>query len=434
VGVKSPFWTQWGPVLSRLVQEHRRADGSPDWERVRGDFNRLAGREFTRKHLQEHVAYHGHVTDFPTSSAADVVEFNVKNRITSLDDLVALAKIDLDIWEVERWVSNKWEVGAKDANDNIVVEPLYQVKAWLRRKKSPGLDKLRADLVADIKREAKAYKPGPSKSAKQTGDHLLEIAPVDLHFGKLAWAEESGEDYDSGIADRVFRTAFDDLLAKASGFPVQSVCLVVGNDLMQVDSEAGTTTAGTHVDTDTRYAKVFRRARAAMAWAIRRAAEIGPVTVPIVPGNHDQMSAFHLGEVLSAEFHSNKHVRIDNRAAPRKYLRYGVTLLGFAHGHEEKDNDLPLIMAQERAPDWAATTFREFHLGHLHKSKETRYIAGDTFNGVRVRRLAALTATDAWHARKGYVKSLRQCEAFLFHFVDGPVGQFVSAPPRQEAA
>jgi hypothetical protein len=55
-------------------------------------------------------------------------------RITSLKQLLEYCEVDLDVWEVERHVVNKWEVGAKDSHKNIKVHPLFQVKAWLRRK------------------------------------------------------------------------------------------------------------------------------------------------------------------------------------------------------------------------------------------------------------------------------------------------------------
>ncbi len=34
-------------------------------------------------------------------------------RISSLDELVAHCKIDLQVWAVERWICNKWEMAAK---------------------------------------------------------------------------------------------------------------------------------------------------------------------------------------------------------------------------------------------------------------------------------------------------------------------------------
>jgi hypothetical protein len=263
--------------------------------------------------------------------------------------------------------------------------------------------------------------------------HLLEISPVDLHVGKYAWGEEAGEDYDITIAEKVFTDAINDILHRASVYPLEKIVLVVGNDLLQTDNLAGTTTAGTYVDTDSRYIKSFRRARAINSWAIHRCAEVAPVDVQIVPGNHDSLTAFHIGEVLEAEFEADPRVQISNSARRRKYLKYGVTLLGWTHGNEEKHQDLPLIMAQECPKEWGETLHREWHIGHLHKMKETRFTAGDSFNGVRVRILPSLCAPDAWHYTRGFVKERRACEAYLWNRKSGYAGHF-SSNVREEAA
>ncbi len=79
-----------------------------------------------------------------------------KTRIKTLDELVKHCEIDLDVWEVERWVCNKWEVGMKPPavtewvenkkgkkipmwvrdSKKVIVEPLFQIKVWLVRKNS----------------------------------------------------------------------------------------------------------------------------------------------------------------------------------------------------------------------------------------------------------------------------------------------------------
>jgi hypothetical protein len=51
---------------------------------------------------------------------------------------------------------------------------------------------------------------------------------------------------------------------------------------------------------------------------------------------------------------------------------------------------------------------------HFHKKKQTRFIAGDTFNGVGVTILPSLTATDSYHYRHGWVKPHRAAEAYLW--------------------
>jgi len=70
-------------------------------------------------------------------------------RIKTLEQLLEACEVDLNVWRVERYIVNKWEVGAKEehtdlAFDNgvmtgavkkegLLVHPLFQVKAWLVR-------------------------------------------------------------------------------------------------------------------------------------------------------------------------------------------------------------------------------------------------------------------------------------------------------------
>lgn len=315
-----------------------------------------------------------------------------------------------------------------EAQQAVFAPKIAELKKWQNKAdQRETVREIGDKILADIRSEAKrpADKPRIRLSASKE-NHLLEIAPLDLHVGKLAWGEETGNDYDIRIAERVFTEAIEDILERTRGYQITEIVFPVGNDLLQVDSPANTTTAGTYVDTDSRYIKSFRRARAITSWAIKQMAMRAPVLVPIVPGNHDRITAFHLGEVLEAEFQPDARVHIDNRPVLRKYHRYGVNLLGWTHGSEEKPQDLPLLMANECPELWSSTLHREWHVGHLHKAKETRYTAGDSFQGVRVRILPSLCAPDAWHYSKGFVHERRACEAYLFGTSTGYAGHFSS--------
>jgi hypothetical protein len=71
-----------------------------------------------------------------------------KTRIHTLEELIEFCKIDLDVWEVERFIANKWELAAKigpHGEEEIIVEPLYQIKAFLRRKKFATLTQYMQD-------------------------------------------------------------------------------------------------------------------------------------------------------------------------------------------------------------------------------------------------------------------------------------------------
>ena len=284
-----------------------------------------------------------------------------------------------------------------------------------------NLEALRDQLLHDIKQSL----PKRPKAVQKRMDGLLHVcSPADLHIGKLSWEPETGEDFDSKIASDYLRTATDKLMRHVDRYEVGQHLLVVGNDLLQVDNLISTTTAGTYQDTDSRYRKMFRLAVQLMRETVERLAETAPVRVLVVPGNHDQLASFHVGEVLGAIYHNHPTVSVSGQLLPRLYHRHGNTLLGFCHGNEEKHQDLPLIMAQENPKDWGVTTYREFLVGHLHKKREKAFTAGDSHNGVRVIVLPSLTGTDSWHSKRGYVGEPKASEARLYDRTDGLVATF----------
>lgn len=57
-----------------------------------------------------------------------------KTRIHTLEQLIEACHIDTTVWNIDRFIANKWEVGAKDANGDIQVTPLFQIKAFLTKK------------------------------------------------------------------------------------------------------------------------------------------------------------------------------------------------------------------------------------------------------------------------------------------------------------
>jgi hypothetical protein len=356
-------------------------------------------------------------------------------RPVTVDEVIARFKVDLTLWEVDRFQVNKWEVGAKVSDGDItykdgrasgviskqgvVVKPLYQVKVWFKRIAGTlvTMQKLKDSLISDLR---KLPKPATVRSlASKREPYLFEFSPFDLHMGKYAWGEETVTDYDVDTAEDLFNASLDFLLAKAlrtSGGSLDRILCVFGNDVMHVDSKRGQTTGGTQMDFDSRYIRVFRRCVAVHRRAVDILRQVAPVDVKIVPGNHDEHAAFHVGEVLATRYEGVKHVAIDNAPTMRKYYDYGVNLFGFTHGDKEKVQELPLLMARERPELWARCSSREWHIGHKHVSEKHSWREQDLYSdkGVRVRRLTSLSAHDAWHTNGAYTDR-RACESFLFH-------------------
>ncbi len=340
----------------------------------------------------------------------------VDEPIRTLADLVRVCHIDTDEWEIVAWKANKWEAAAKDdKTGKLITRPLFQVTATMKRRVALVAARAAiAEMMADAKKGIRPW--AAPKAARRLGDHLLEIAIPDLHIGKLAWSEETlGANYDHKIACALYRDAIETLIARTAAFKFSRIVLPIGNDFFHSDNKAGTTTKGTPLDNDSRFQKTYLAGRRLMVEAIERLRQIAPVTAVMVPGNHDALSNFCLGDSLDCWYHNTPDVTIMNAPAPRKYLQHGKVMLLWAHGNDIKLADLPLLMATEQPEMFGATVYREAHTGDKHQLKVQEHM------GVRVRISPALCSPDAWHSAKHFVGNQRAAEGFVWSPSEGLV-------------
>lgn len=375
----------------------------------------------------------GESREFEDRGTTGTCSGKARREITSLEELVAFFRIDLSVWEVERWVANQWQVGTSDGEGNLKVTPLYQVKAWL--KKRTAAIAARSEIAEAIEAGKRvmargAWKIATKKPRKEPGS-LLCMGIMDPHFGKMCWARETGwENYDVDIARKCVSDAVADLLAQATAmpYPIDKILLPLGNDFFHVDNGKHETTGGTPQDVDGRWQKSYRAGREAAMEMIRTLVDIAPVHVSIVPGNHDEETMFCLGDALEMVFESAKHVAVDNSPKLTKYFEWHSGLIGMNHGKDIKPARLSGVMAAECREAWGRTTWREWFIGHWHSKGEAMFAPVSEEQGVRIRTIPSLTPPDAWHARKGYVGNVRAAECLVYHSRLGYRAQFSHVP------
>lgn len=340
-------------------------------------------------------------------------------RITTLDELLEACDVDLAVWEVERHIVNKWEVGAL-VEDELVVEPLVQVKAWLRPRKSAPVEQALEGLLERLRECAPEHLP-PPRLGSLTGEYLLVPNLYDAHVNKRSY--DGAYTIERAAAD--FKAVCDAVVGRvqALALPVERVLFPAGNDALHADTLQGTTTKGTWVELAADQRDAVDALIDAYGYAIERLAEIAPVDVVTVQSNHDRFSSYWLGKVLEALFSRTAHVRVDAQRAPRKYYVYGATLLGMEHGDKVKPRDLAALMATEAPRLWAAARYREWLRGHVHHSAGMYYpITSD--GGVTVRVIPALCPPDEYHVLHGFVGGHRAAEIMYYHRDHGPAGAF----------
>jgi hypothetical protein len=333
--------------------------------------------------------------------------FIPSTTLCSADDVIKYCKVDLSVWELDRF-------RAKDVSKDD--EQKFQISAFFKKRKN--IIEIQKEIQA-LKNLAESHSIEPDKEYDYSSDsgNMLEINIPDVHFGKLAWPDETGyEPYDIKIASVMYQRAVRALIDRTKGTKYEQVLYVIGNDMLNADDLEGRTTSGTQVTNDARYHKVFSVVRTTVIWAIEELRKIAPIKVLVVAGNHDQLSSWHLGDSVQCYFHAYKDVIVENSPRQRKYHEFGTVMLGFTHGDKGSLEDYPLLMATEQPEMFGRTKFREMHTGHTHRTKL------DEKHGVRVRVLPALCPADDWHSENSYVGNLRNAEAYTWSRKEGLTG------------
>lgn len=410
-------------------------------ERVRAEYRRLGSitavakelgldRKTVKHHLQKMDVTlpapaaqggQGESLSIETSNEAQTIT-SVSATVRTLEDALQAANVDLLAWEVDKHTINKWDMARGTSGDGWNAIELWQVKVWLKRRAEAAFIDPLQSLIDRIKQAAP--KPAVVKYKLTTDPHLLVIGLYDAHFGKLAWAAETGTSYDLKIAESVFANAFHDLVDRIAGYNIETIIIPIGQDFFHTDNPQNATVNGTPQDVDGRRAKMFDIGVHAMIHCIDEALKIAPVKVFYSPGNHDRETSWYLTRVIEAYYHRNKDVHVDSAPTTRKYIEYGATLLGFDHGDIIKPERLPNIMAAEQREAWGRVQYTEWLTGHYHKVKEQQFTSADTHGGTVVRTLPSLSGTDAWHYRNGFVHGRRAAEAYLYSRDGGYVGHF----------
>lgn len=334
--------------------------------------------------------------------------------------------------EIRSQVGNTFE---NTLDDNNFTPPSNWQYGWLKTKEASVFvknskpidhDAIR-DAVSDAVRDAIVDVKWKKGNGNPNSGNLLVPNIFDLHLGKLAWGQESGEDYDIKIASQRFRDALEDLIEKSKGYDIERIMFPIGNDFFNSDKSKPfpMTTNGTPQTDDVRWQKMFRIGVQLITEAVIRLSSIAKVDVITVFGNHDEERVFYLGETIAAVFANQDGISINNNPTMRKYYRWGQCLLGLTHGKYEKAQDLPMIMAQESKEMWAETFYREWLLGHLHHRQKFLTQETKDYRGVRVTYLTSPSSSDSWHVERGYTGAIKGAEAYIYNMDEGLIGSVI---------
>lgn len=261
------------------------------------------------------------------------------------------------------------------------------------------------------------YEPPELSVGMDPGPHCLVYPPYDLHFGKGAWRDETGESYSREEARGLLIDKTEQILARAQRAGIEKVIVPIGSDWFHVDTDKGTTTSGTPQDTDGTPARILMEGCELAVSMIDLLRQAAPVEIHHVQGNHDRMASLSAALYVRAWYKDAEDVTVDTSPDPTAYTTYGRTLIGMNHGDMTKKMRKRLggIMAEEADQFWSETDHRVMFVGHLHNEKVTDQ------PGVTVYQLPSLSATDRWHKRNQYIGTRRAAAGYLVHDRKGVV-------------
>ena len=328
-------------------------------------------------------------------------------EVRTIEELIARAKVDLTVWEVDRPETSMHETAVRQVDGSIKKVQQFRLAVKLKRKQGPSTQ----EQVAALIEGASWRKPTVRQPRKvENADLAQAIICADPHLAKYAYHGDTGwGNYDLMTGSRLVLGAGEELTDWGDTYRPALRHLWFLGDVLQYDNPQGTTTGGTPQDRDTRLHKMLAEASRVICRLVERSADTCETRVTFVPGNHDRTLTAAMQLIVAAHFRQHDRVAVDVSGLHRKYIEWGACLIGLTHGDTARKR-LPSLMQVEQKEAWGRSRVREWHHGHFHRAAQTV-----TEGGVTIREHLAVCPPDGWHAVEGYVGAPRGMDTVLYH-------------------
>lgn len=270
----------------------------------------------------------------------------------------------------------------------------------------------REDVFTKILKNKVNTKQATKSSKELNQDKLLVIPDVELHLGKLASKFDSNDSYDYKKALYRYVKIMLEIEKVQESVKAKQICMTIGNDFYNTDTEQNTTTAGTEQHNDTRFQQMIATGIVAHVWAIERMKKVtDKVILKYNPGNHDYLIDYTLFMQLYTLYKDDPKVQIDCKVKDIRWtnaLKWEENLIIFAHGktpegkalNDDALSNLRDVLFREESKTATHTTVLA---GHLHNATENNFSRKKKYsNGVTVIRSGSPSGDGAWDSGNLY--------------------------------
>lgn len=268
------------------------------------------------------------------------------------------------------------------------------------------------------------YRPPKYKPTKKASPLAAVVGLSDLHFLKLAFDHLGNQTYNKEICEKLLYEANNSLITQMLKIGKPEVIYVpVGTDNLHVDNGNYTTTRGTpqHAQSDIGiWERDSRHYMRLMLDAVEMYAQIAPVVLVPMVGNHDDNVSHMLHSFFMLWFEDRKDVTVVDNTDPVVFQQYGKNAIGFTHGDgmsltkQKRDaHKTFLYYARRQGIKDGQIIHRALFTGHLH------FDSYEDLGEIKHFIIPSLSAADSWHKKSGYVGSKEEASLYLFDKEDG---------------
>ena len=277
--------------------------------------------------------------------------------------------------------------------------------------------------TAILKNKFAIKTPQKSNKNKYDSEKLLVIPDVELHLGKLASKFDSTDSYDYKKALYRYVKIILEAEKVQQKYNAREICMTIGNDFFNTDTEQNTTTAGTEQHNDTRFQQMIANGIVAHVWAVERMKNnCEKLILKFNPGNHDFLTDYTLFMQLYYLYRNDPKVEIDCKVKDSRWatgLVWNNNLVIFAHGKTPEgkalnDDNLALLRDTMFKSEAKGVEYTTVLAGHLHNATENNYSKKKTAsNGVTVLRSGSPSGDGAWDSGNMY-SSDKSHQVYIF--------------------
>lgn len=297
------------------------------------------------------------------------------------------------------------------------------LKAFYEKYDAEFREFLANENIFSILAKQKLEYPKKKEKTKYNKDRLLVLPDVELHIGKLASKFDSTDSYDYKKALYRYVKIILEVEKVQQANKASEICMTIGNDFFNTDTEQNTTTAGTEQHNDTRFQQMIATGIVAHTWAIERLKkDCDKVILKYNPGNHDYLIDYTLFMQLYMLYKNDPKVVVECRVKDSRFataLSWKKNLIIFSHGKTPEgkalsDDNLAFLKDVMFKEESRMAEHCVVLAGHLHNATENNFSKKKKFtNGVTVIRSGSPSGDGAWDSGNMY-SSDKSHQVYIF--------------------